>query len=218
MKIQVEFMRADGTRPRNANGRVSRHLRSPVFAFLGLRPVMAHHTREEDELLRQAAAGRRCIVEIGVAEGASAAALRSAMALDGTLYLIDPFHLSRWKPMNGMKRTAGRAVGTASRGQVVWIEKFSDDAISGWNTPIDLLFVDGDHQEEAVARDWKNWSRFVVAGGLAVFHDARVFEGGWTAPDWGPVRLVNRLFRNGGTPGWRIVREVHSTVVVESVR
>lgn len=211
-------MPVGSTRPVDANGQVSRHLSSPVFAFLGLRPVMAQHTREEDELLRQAAAGQTCIVEIGVAEGASAAALRSTMALDGTLYLIDPFHLSRWKPINGMKRTARRAVGAVPRGRVVWIEKFSDDAIPGWSTPIDLLFVDGDHQEEAVARDWKNWSQFVVAGGLVVFHDARAFEGGWTAPDWGPVRLVNRLFRNGGTSGWRIICEVHSMVVVESVR
>lgn len=217
MKTQVEFMRADGTRPRDANGRVSKHLRSPVFAFLGLRPVMAQHTREEDELLRQAAAGRRCVVEIGVAEGASAASLRSAMAADGTLYLIDPFHLSRWETVNGMKRTARRAVDTVRRGRVVWIEKFSDDAVGSWNAPIDLLFVDGDHQEEAVARDWKNWSRFIAAGGLVVFHDARVFEGGWTAPDWGPVRLVDRLFRDSGTPGWRIVREAHSMVVVEQV-
>jgi predicted O-methyltransferase YrrM len=217
MRTQVEFMPVGGTRPLDVNGRVSEHLRSPVFAFLGLRPVMAQHTREEDELLRQAAAGRRCIVEIGVAEGASAAALRSTMALDGTLHLIDPFHLSRWKPINGMKRTARRAVGTAPRGRVVWIEKFSDDAIGGWNAPIDLLFVDGDHQEEAVARDWKNWSQFVVPGGLVVLHDARVFEGGWTTRDWGSVRLVNQLFRNGGTPGWRIVRETHSMVVVERV-
>ena len=128
MKTPVEFMRTDGTQPSDANGRLSRHLRSPVFAFLGLRPVMAQHTRDEDVLLRQTAKGRRSIVEIGVAEGASAAALRSGMAPDGTLCLIDPFHLSRWKPINGMKRTARRAVNAVPRGRVVWIEKFSDDA------------------------------------------------------------------------------------------
>ncbi len=217
MKTLVEFMGTDGTGPPDANGRVSRHLRSPVFAFLGFRPIRAQHTQEEDEVLRQTARGRRRIVEIGVGEGASGAALRSGMAPNGTLYLIDPFHLTRWKYVNGMKRAAHRAVNTTRRGQVVWIEKFSDDAVSGWSFPIDLLYIDGDHQEEAVTRDWENWSRFVEPGGVVVFHDARVFAGGWTAADWGSVRLVDRLFRSGGTSGWRIVREVHSMVVVEQV-
>ena len=217
MKTRFEFMRTDGTGPRDANERVSRHLRSPVFAFLGLRPIIAQHTHEEDELLRRTARGRRSIVEIGVAEGASGATLRSAMAPNGTLYLIGPFHLTRWKYVNGMRRAAHRAVNTTRHGRVVWIEKFSDGASLGWSFPIDLLYIDGDHQEEAVTRDWENWSRFVEPGGVVVFHDARVFAGGWTAPDWGPVRLVDRLFRNGGTSGWRIVREVHSMVVVERV-
>lgn len=214
MKTRFEFMRADGTGPRDANGSMSGHLRSPVFAFLGFRPIRAQHTREEDEVLRQTARGRRCIVEIGVAEGASGAALRSEMAPDGTLYLIDPFHLTRWKSVNGMKRAARRAINAVPCGRVVWIEKFSHDAVLGWSSAIDLLYIDGDHREEAVARDWEDWSRFVEPGGVVVFHDARVFAGGWTAADWGPVRLVDRLFRNGGAPHWRIVREVHSMVVV----
>jgi hypothetical protein len=215
MRTSIEFMRPDGTREGEAGGQALKRWRSPVFAFLGLRPIMAQHTLEEDEVLRETARGRRSIVEIGVAEGASGAALRSEMAPDGTLYLVDPFHLMRWRHVNGIKWAARRALGGVHRGQVVWIEKFSDDAASGWNSPIDLLYIDGDHQEGAVTRDWENWSRFVKPDGVVVFHDARVFSGGWTTPDWGPVRLVNRLFRNGGVPNWRIAREVHSTVVVE---
>ena len=36
-------------------------------------------------------------VEIGVAEGVSAMALREVWLEEGTLYLIDPFHLSRFR-------------------------------------------------------------------------------------------------------------------------
>lgn len=36
---------------------------------------------------------------------------------------------------------------------------------------IDLLFIDGDHSEEATKNDIKVWLPFVKHGGLIVFHD-----------------------------------------------
>jgi len=194
---------------------LAERLRHPVYAWLGLRPALAQHTVAEHAAIQRWAAGRSAMVEIGVAEGVSAMALRENMAENGTLYLIDPFHLSRFPALNFMKRAARRAVGSCRRGQVVWIEKFSQDAISSWNLPIDLLLIDGDHSKSAVERDWNDWSRFVQPGGVVIFHDARVFEGGWPALDWGPVRLVNHLFRSAQDPEWTIVEEVHSLLVVE---
>ena len=70
-------------------------LRHPLFAWLGLRPSMGQHTVEEHKALKKWATGRSKLVEIGVAEGASAVALREVMSPSGTLWLIDPFHLSR---------------------------------------------------------------------------------------------------------------------------
>jgi hypothetical protein len=84
-----------------------------------------------------------------------------------------------------------------------------------WDKPIDLLVIDGDHAEAAVERDWNDWSKFVMPGGAVLFHDACLFEGGWTRPEYGPVKLVDRLFRSGINPEWKIADEVHSTVVVE---
>jgi len=193
-------------------------LRHPVYAWLGLRPALAQHTAAEHAAFGRWASGRRILVEIGVAEGVSALALREAMAEDGTLYLIDPFHLSRNPALNFMKRVARRAVGSHRRGKVVWIEKFSQDAARTWNNSIDLLLIDGDHAEAAVERDWNDWSHFVIPGGVAIFHDARLFEGGWTSAEYGPVKVVNRLFRNGNTPGWTIAEEIHSLLVVERSR
>ena len=46
-----------------------------------------------------------------------------------------------------------------------WVEK----TLNG--TKLDFLFIDGDHSTEGVIKDWVNWSKFVVEGGIVVFHD-----------------------------------------------
>jgi len=152
---------------------------------------------------------------MGVAEGVSARALREAMKADARLFLVDPFHLSRVPALNFMKRVAMRNVRAGGPGKVIWIQRFSHEAVVGWNEPIDLLFIDGDHAEEAVERDWREWSPFVRPGGVALFHDACLFQGGWTTAEYGPVRFANRFFRSGKAAGWRIVEEVDSLLVLE---
>jgi hypothetical protein len=188
--------------------------RHSACAFLGLRPALAQHTATEHAAFRKWAAGRRRVVEIGVAEGVSALALREGMAEDATLYLIDPFHLSRVPALNFIRRVAQRTVGGSSRGRVVWIERFSQEAVREWKESIDLILIDGDHAEAAVVRDWLDWNRFVKPGGVVIFHDARVFQGGWTSSEYGPVKFVNRVFRRGGAPEWTITEEIHSLFVV----
>jgi predicted O-methyltransferase YrrM len=186
-----------------------------VYAWLGLRPFVAQHTAAEHAALQRWATGRKTLAEIGVAEGVSALALREAMSPDGTLYLIDPFHLSRLRRLNFIKRAAHKIVSTCRRGKVIWIEKFSNDVAKDWKEPLDLLVIDGDHTDNGVQGDWNNWSRFLKPGGVAVFHDACIFEGGWTTPAYGPVKLVDRLFRKRTSPDWSIVEEVHSLLVVQ---
>jgi Methyltransferase domain len=192
--------------------------RHPVYAWLGLRPFVGQHSAAEHEALQRWARGRTTLVEIGVAEGVSAMALREGMSSDSTLYLIDPFHLSRLPLLNFTRRAAHKAVGSYRQGRVVWLEKFSQEVAEGWQEPIDLLLIDGDHSESGVRRDWNEWSRFVRPGGVVIFHDARVFEGGWPGPAWGPVRLLNELFRESQLPEWTIAEEVHSLVIVERRR
>jgi predicted O-methyltransferase YrrM len=190
-------------------------LRHPVYAWLAVRPALAQHTAAEHASMKRWASGRSSIVEIGVAEGVSAMALRESMTEDGTLYLVDPFHLSRIPLLNFTKRAAHRAVGSCNRGRVVWIEEFSHEAAQSWTKPLDLLLIDGDHSEKAVEQDWNDWSPFVQRGGIVIFHDAVVFEGGWPSADYGPVKFVNRLFRENRSPEWTIVEETHSLLVVE---
>src|SRR5947207_12309655 len=66
-------------------------LRRSVFGVVGLRPPIAEHTESEGRLLQTYASGAGCIVELGVAEGGSAVALREVMDPHGTLVLVDPY-------------------------------------------------------------------------------------------------------------------------------
>jgi predicted O-methyltransferase YrrM len=161
------------------------------------------------------ARGARVVVEIGVAEGASAAALREAMSPDGELFLIDPFHLSRVRALNFLKRAARRVVYSAGSARTVWIEDFSQSAVKHWQRSIDFLLIDGDHEEKAVERDWLDWSPFVKESGVVAFHDARQFAGGWTSADYGPVRFVDRMIRGTLRDTWPIIEELDSLVFVK---
>ena len=192
----------------------SRAMKHPFFAWAGLRPLIAQHTAAEHRALEKYAQGRKSLVEIGVAEGASAVALKTAMSPEGTLYLVDPFHLSRVRTLNFLRRAARRVVSEKAGPKTTWIEAFSHEAVVAWNRPIDFLLIDGDHREEAVEQDWNDWHPHVMEDGIIAFHDARLFPGGWTSPEYGPVRFVDRAFRNKPSSSWEILEEVDSLVVV----
>jgi predicted O-methyltransferase YrrM len=189
-------------------------MKHPFFAWVGLRLPIAQHTAAEHQALEKRARGCKSLVEIGVAEGASAVALRTTMHQDGTLYLVDPFHLSRVRMLNFLRRAARRAVSTKPGRETVWIEAFSHEAIATWHNPIDFLLIDGDHREAAVEQDWNDWNPHVTREGIVAFHDARLFPGGWTSPEYGPVRFVDRAIRNNLSSPWAILEEVDSLVFV----
>lgn len=213
MKPEIQFAGTRTDKPASKN-LLARAMKHPFFAWAGLRPLIAQHTEAEHRALEKYARGRKNIVEIGVAEGASAMAMRSAMRPEGTLYLVDPFHLSRLPMLNFLRRAAHRAVPSTEGPKVVWVEAFSHDAARSWNQPIDLLLIDGDHREEAVEEDWKDWTPYVGANAVVIFHDARVFPGGWTFDDYGPVKFVNRMFRWASSREWVIREEVDSLVIL----
>jgi Methyltransferase domain len=211
MKLRIQFVQLPVSPLRGT----PRFLKHPFFAWAGFRPPLAQHTLVEHEALVRHSRHASTVVEIGVAEGASAAGLREAMNPQGTLYLIDPFHLSRIPALNFLKRVAQRVVESSGSARTVWVEAFSHDVVHSWELPIDFLLIDGDHREDAVERDWLEWSPFVNQDGVVAFHDARLFPSGWSTPDYGPVRFINRFFRQGsGAAAWSIIEEVDSVVFV----
>jgi hypothetical protein len=40
-----------------------------------------------------------------------------------------------------------------------------------WQTPLNLIFIDGSHAYESVRNDYKIWSKHLIVGGYLLFHD-----------------------------------------------
>jgi predicted O-methyltransferase YrrM len=186
----------------------------------GLIPPRPMHTEREGDLLRRLAAARACVVEVGVYEGSSSVQLVDAMAPDATLHLVDPYIenalRSGWRGVErATRRTVTRAARRSGGPRLRWHVCTSEEAARGWNgTPVDVVFIDGDHSPEGARLDWDLWSRHVPVGGTVVFHDAREGKpGGRGLP--GPTAVVDALFR-GASPlaGWVIGDEVDSALAV----
>lgn len=62
----------------------------------------------------------------------------------------------------------------------------SEEAVRGWEKPIRLLWIDGDHHYETVKNDFLLWEPYVITGGVIAFHDTYAWEG--------PRRVVEEQF------------------------
>ena len=202
--------------------RVRHHVRvRALFVGAGLIPPRTMHSEADAGVLRQIAAGRRRVVEIGVYEGSSAVVLCEVLDRDGELHLIDPFGEHGWALPAGWGATEGasrRVVARACRRHdgpnVTWHVDYSAQVAARWSQPVDLVFIDGDHSEDGVRSDWHEWNGFVAPGGAVLFHDARdTQENGRGLP--GPTAVVDGLFRGpAALAGWRIAAEADRSVAV----
>jgi predicted O-methyltransferase YrrM len=180
---------------------------STISGALRLRPALAQHSEAEGALLERVAAGKRSIVEIGVAEGGSAWHTRRVMDPAGTLVLIDTY--PRRFGLNLSSIIARRLVEHEDRGTVVWRHERSDEAVKTWSEPIDFLFIDGDHDYEAVRRDYEDWSPHVTPDGTLAFHDA-LLGPSWMDESFGSARFVQELRDRGD---WTLVDGADSLAV-----
>jgi predicted O-methyltransferase YrrM len=184
-----------------------------VAVGAGLIPPRTLHSAAERELLQALARDAGRVVEIGVYEGASAAALCQAMRPDAELHLIDPFgHHPTALPAGwgALEQASRRVVARAARRhdgpRVVWHVERSEDAGRRWSDPVDVVFIDGDHAEAATRSDWELFSPHVTAAGHVLFHDA---IGPQALP--GPSAVVAEV---RARPGWDVVAEVDRTLAV----
>ena len=189
---------------------------------VGLIPPRVMHSEADIALLRDAAAGARVAVEIGVYEGASALVLIEALPGGAELHLIDPFGRrpdalpAGWGASEtATRRTVERARRRRGRDAPLarWHVALSHDAAAAWAGPApDLVFIDGDHSEAACEQDWLDWSALVSPGGAIVLHDARAgLPGGRGLP--GPTAVVERQLRQRQSSDFAIVAEADRTVV-----
>lgn len=72
---------------------------------------------------------------------------------------------------------------------VIPLIKTSQDALKDWKgDSIRFLFIDGDHRYKYVERDFLGWEKYLIRGGIIVFHDYYVWPG--------PTKVVDKYLRN----------------------
>lgn len=81
-------------------------------------------------------------------------------------------------------------------GDVITVyQGYSHDLAETWRDKLDLVFIDGNHNYDAVRQDFLDWSRFIKPGGFIAFHDV-----------WFPDRMPSGVDFNPG-PG-EVVKEL----------
>jgi predicted O-methyltransferase YrrM len=128
-------------------------------------------------------------VEIGTYCGRSTVLLGAAAAQTGSvLYTVDHHHGSEehqpgWEfhdttmvdPVSGRFDTLPtfrRTLDAAGLDDtIVAVVGKSPVVARGWRTPLELLFIDGGHSEEAAQADFEGWAKWVAIGGALIIHD-----------------------------------------------
>lgn len=159
-------------------------------------------------------------VEIGTARGKSTCFTGMALRDNGAgrLYAIDPHTATDWNDAHSVD-TLGIVTANIRRlsieGHVTILRSGSDEVGRTWATPIDILFIDGDHSYEGVKRDWELFLPFVQAHGVVVFHDTmweRMRDNPLYRADMGVPRFVEEL-RVLGYPVVTLSRDCGVSVV-----
>lgn len=73
-----------------------------------------------------------------------------------------------------------------------FIKDYSYNVVKTWDKKIDYLFIDGDHNYEAVKKDFEEWYPHVIIGGIISLHDSAANRRGpffWP----GPSQLADEL-------------------------
>lgn len=171
------------------------------------------------KLVRSIENGNITICEIGSWLGKSSYVLARALdgRREGKLICIDPFDASgdesSEKIYKNIKNRLDvplvteftenmRKLGVVDRIKI--ITGYSHEVVKKFNEPIDLLFIDGNHDYNSVLRDYQDWSKLIRKGGYIVFHDVGASH--TTGPKevveleivknpvWGNHQLVDELF------------------------
>jgi predicted O-methyltransferase YrrM len=143
----------------------------------------------------------RVAVEIGSARGKTACYIGMALKENGSgrLYAIDPHIPTEWNDNESLDtyEVMSRHVGALALTDVVTIiRQRSDEPLIDVPSPIDLLFLDGDHSYKGVKADWETFLPRMSPFGLIVFHDTGwEFKRGdkWYRADMGVPRFVEEL-------------------------
>ena len=128
----------------------------------------------EKKAIAKYAKSAQLSVEIGVYEGVNTVNIAKNISSDGKVYAIDPFFKGQLGISYGKIITFSYVKRNNVHKKVVFIEKFSHEAVYGVPDKIDFIFVDGDHSLEGIKKDWADWSTKIKIGGIIALHDTSV--------------------------------------------
>jgi predicted O-methyltransferase YrrM len=138
--------------------------------ILKIRPV----TRPTTMAIKAQNTGDLIIVEIGTELGYNALSMFQELSIK-KMYLIDPYEDYK---MDGKVQKIGdeqlkkaKNVLSEYKDKIVFIRKYSDEAIDDVPNEVDAIYVDGNHDEEHVAMDLENYYKRVKNGGIFGGHD-----------------------------------------------
>jgi predicted O-methyltransferase YrrM len=138
--------------------------------MLGFDEPQTQTTAAERELLASFLPGAKRIVEIGVFEGRTTRVLAECADADAVIYGIDPFYAGRLGISWG-ERIARNYNGKHLANKVRFVSKLSTEVDGDVPTPVDFVFVDGDHSLDGIKADWAYWSERLAPGGIIALHD-----------------------------------------------
>lgn len=134
-------------------------------------------TPAERDVMASFLPGAKRIVEIGVFEGLTTKILAEHADRDAVIYGIDPFFSGRLGISWG-EWIARRHNGEYLRsGKVRLVKKLSTEVDGDVPTPVDYIFIDGDHSLAGIKADWAYWSERLVKGGILALHDTLLWSG-----------------------------------------
>jgi len=100
----------------------------------------------------------KCIVEIGIRNGASTYALNAGLHPDGVHHCCD------------ITASCNRVVSSLRNGKF-WLMDSNQFAQHYTQEPIDILMIDGCHEYLQVSMDFDHFFRYVRVNGIVIFHD-----------------------------------------------
>ena len=115
---------------------------------------------------------KKRIVEIGVFEGFTTRVLAENSDPDAIIYGIDPFFGGRIGISWGMLIAQFYNKSHLASRKVRFVRALSTEVGDRVPTPVDYVFIDGDHSLAGIKADWAFWSERLGPGGIIVLHDS----------------------------------------------
>jgi hypothetical protein len=148
-------------------------------------------TAYEAEILCEfARKSTKSIIEIGVLDGETSALIASAASVP--VFGIDPIIPDS---MNASLIGHEQQIkaNTEPYKNFTFIKDYSYNVAKYWNAPIDMIFIDGNHEYDACKADIETW--WSLVDGIMLIHDSAPIKEFSGHP--GPIRLVKEMIEAG---------------------